>query len=73
MNYAQEQRLRFIDFLLSQYGYINRSAVMDYYSISTPQASRDFKVYMQLAPENMEYSKTDKIYKRTNKFIRVWP
>lgn len=72
MTYAQKQRLRFIDFLLNQYGHINRSAIMGYYGVSAPQASRDFKYYIQLAPNNMEYSKTDKLYRRTNKFKRIW-
>lgn len=72
MNYALTQRLRFIDFLLNQYGYINRSAIMCYYGVSMPQASHDFKDYMKLAPNNMEYSKTDKIYKRTDKFKPIY-
>lgn len=31
MNYAVQQRLRFIDFLLYHYGRINRSVIMDYF------------------------------------------
>lgn len=72
MKYAVEQRLRLIDFLLRQYGSINRSAIMDYYGVSMPQASRDFKDYMGLAPANMEYSKADKMYRRTLSFESVW-
>jgi hypothetical protein len=38
--YAVEQRLRLIDFLVAQYGHVNRSALCDYFGISEQQASR---------------------------------
>jgi hypothetical protein len=72
MQYAIEQRLRLIDFLLANYGTINRSVLMDYYGISTPQASRDIRDYIALAPDNIEYSKVDKHYRRTAKFKRYF-
>ena len=46
MTYAVEQRLRFIDFLLHQYGVLNRSAIMDYFGISQPCATRDIQEYI---------------------------
>ena len=72
MNYAIEQRLSFIDFLLFQYGEINRSALTEYFGISVPQASGDLRDYMKMAPDNMRYSTTDKVYKRNPEFKRVW-
>lgn len=72
MKYAIEQRIRFIDFLIANYGYINRMMLMDYYGVSMPQASRDIRDYMILAPENIEYSKVDKHYRRTAKFKRYF-
>ncbi len=72
MRYAVLRRLRFIDFLLATYGYIRRSMLMDYYGISMPQASRDIKEYKGLAPNNIEYSKTDKVYKKTKAFKRLF-
>ena len=71
-SYAVEHRLRMIDFLLVQYGQINRAALVDYFGVSMPQASRDFQDYMEIAPGNMEYSGVDKVYKRTDAFKRVW-
>ena len=68
MNYAAEQRLRLIDFLVSQYGYINRSALVEYFGISIPQASNDIKQYLKLAPENIEYSASKKVYEKTHKY-----
>jgi hypothetical protein len=72
MKYAIEQRLRFIDFLLSEYGTINRSALMDYFGISTPQASLDFAAYQKLATSNMLYDASARTYRRTPDFKRYW-
>jgi len=72
MTYAIEQRLRLIDFLLEVYGYVNRKALEDYFGISTPQASHDFKSYMKCAPDNMIYDTSSKRYIRTTTFQRRW-
>ena len=72
MRYAIEQRLRMLDFLLHQYGSVNRSALEDYFGVSTPQASLDIQEYMRLAPGNVTYCKSRKTYTRTDAFKRVW-
>ena len=72
MPYAVEQRLRFIDFLLSQYGHVNRSAIMDYFGIGAATATRDFKAYKGLRKDNVIYDDVDKSYHRSNRFKRVW-
>jgi len=72
MKYAIEQRLRFIDFLLYQYGEVNRSALMDFYGISTPQATKDFKEYARIAPDNARYCTSKKAYLRNPEFVRVF-
>ena len=72
MNYAVIQRMRMIDFLLFHYGQIGRKVIMDYFGIGEAAATRDFTAYKELAPDNVEYSGTDKVYKRTLKFERVY-
>jgi hypothetical protein len=72
LSYAIEQRMRFIDFLLARYGTIQRSAIMDYFGMSEPQASKDLGQYMELAPGNMAYDLRAKTYRRCNTFQRVW-
>lgn len=72
MKYAIEQRLRFIDFLLSQYGEVNRVALVDFYGISIPQVTKDFKSYMAIAPDNARYCTSKKSYLRNPEFVRVW-
>lgn len=72
LTYAVEQRLRFIDFLLYHYGTLNRSAIMDYFGVSMPQASADIRDYLDIAPNNAIYDKSAKTYKRSGSFTRVW-
>lgn len=72
MKYAIEQRMRFIDFLLDHYGEINRIVIEDYFGISTPQATKDFSMYMKIAPDNMRYSVVEKKYKKNPEFKRIW-
>jgi hypothetical protein len=72
LKYAIEQRLRFIDFLVHHYGQINRGALTDYYGISIPQASLDIGEYLKIAPQNLVYDKTEKTYRKTPEFKRVW-
>lgn len=72
LRYAVEQRLRFIDFLLNEYGYINRSAITDYFDVSLPQATRDLQQYKSMAPKNAEYSSIEKVYRRTRGFKRIY-
>jgi hypothetical protein len=62
-----------VDFLLAQYGTINRAALVDFFGISTPQASLDIAQYQQLAPKNIEYDATAKTYRKTAKFVRLYP
>jgi hypothetical protein len=73
MPYAKGQRMRMIDFLLAQYGTINRAALMDFFGISMPQASDDFATYNQLAPRNMAYDASAKTWRRTDNFKRLYP
>lgn len=72
LTYAVEQRLRFIDFLLHQYGTLNRSALMDFFGISQPCATRDIQEYIELAPANTVYDKKAKTYIRGANFVRLW-
>lgn len=72
VSYAVEQRLRLIDFLLAHYGTVNRSALVDYFGISVPQASADIRQYLQLAGPNAKYDKSAKTYRCTEDFVRYY-
>lgn len=73
MPYAKAQRMRMIDFLLAHYGTLNREALCDFFGISTPQASHDITDYKLLAPKNISYSASEKAYRRTDQFVRLYP
>lgn len=73
LNYAVEQRVRFIDLLLAHYGTIRRGVLSDFYGISIPQASLDLRLYGELAPDNMAYDMRAKLYRRTERFERLYP
>lgn len=73
LTFALAYRLRFIDFLLAEYGTINRRIICSYFALSMPQASHDFATYQQIAPRNMEYDAHAKLYRRTRYFERAFP
>lgn len=70
--YGQGYRLRFIDRMLHHYGWIRRMIIMDYFGLSQPQASVDLQAYIKLAPHNIVYDKTAKLYRATEKFDRIF-
>lgn len=72
MNYAVKERLRLIDFLLAQYGHVNRSAITGYFGIGEATATRDFAEYKKLRPDNMIYNGNDRAYYKTQNFEREW-
>lgn len=73
MNYHQQERVRFIDFLLDRFGMFNRGDIADYFGLSDPQASRDIRDYMAQAPGNTEYDLTDRCYRRCAAYARRFP
>ena len=66
--WGQERRLEFIDFRLLWEGRINRAEIVDFFGISIQQASLDLARYMQAAPANLAYDKSEKVYRATDKF-----
>lgn len=66
--WGQERRIEFIDFRLQWDGRVNRSDLIEFFRISVPQASLDFARYMELAPQNIEYDRSEKAYLATPNF-----
>lgn len=60
--WGQARRLAFIDLRLQYDGRINRSDLIAFFDISTPQASADFGLYQSLAPDNMAYDSRARVY-----------
>ena len=72
MNYAVEQRLRFLEFLVDHYDCVGRSHLVDYFGISEPQATRDFRAYKELAPDNLLLNQVSKKYVKSDTFKRIF-
>ena len=70
--WSQERRLEFIDFRLRWDGRLNRAALIDFFGISTPQASLDIAKYTELAPGNLEYDRSGRVYLASAEFKPVF-
>ena len=70
--WSQDRRLEFIDFRLRWDGRINRSDISTFFGISIPQASLDLAKYLELAPENLSYDRSARIYLAGPKFKPVF-
>ena len=71
--WSQERRLEFIDFRLRWEGRLNRGDLVDFFGISTPQASLDIARYADLAPANLVYDRSGRIYLAGAAFKPVFP
>lgn len=71
--WSQGRRLEFLDFRLQWEGRINRSDLTSFFGISVPQASLDIARYLELAPENAIYDRSDKVYLATETFRPLYP
>ncbi|GAB2930864.1 helix-turn-helix transcriptional regulator [Hafnia psychrotolerans] len=70
--WGQERRLEFIDYRLRWDGQINRSSITDFFGISVPQASLDLNEYTKLAPDNLQYDMSARVYRSTGLFQPVF-
>ena len=62
VNYAQKQRLAFIDFKLMFTSSVTRNEIIQRFECGTAAASRDLALYKELAPKNLTYNTTEKQY-----------
>jgi predicted DNA-binding transcriptional regulator YafY len=70
--WSQERRLEFIDFRLRWDGRLNRADLTDFFGISVPQASLDIARYTELAPQNLSYDRSARVYLATPSFSALY-
>lgn len=70
--WSQDRRLEFIDFRLRWDGRINRGDLMEFFGISVPQASLDIAKYTELAPSNLAYDRSSRVYVSTPQFVPLY-
>ena len=68
LNFAQKQRLSFIDFSLLFKGSVSRKALTDKFEMGMANATRDLTLYRELAPENIEFDQKERSYIQANTF-----
>ena len=64
----QRERLWQIDFLTRFRGQLTRQDLVQRFGIALSNATRDFALYRQLAPQNLDYDHSNKVYRRTDHF-----
>ncbi|CAB3688954.1 helix-turn-helix transcriptional regulator [Trinickia soli] len=70
--WSQERRLEFIDFRLRWDGRLNRGDLIDFFGISVPQASLDISRYTELAPGNLVYDRSSRVYLASDGFSPLY-
>ena len=71
IKFATRQRLQFIEVMAYYTGMISRSMLAKAYGISDPAATKDLKLYNDLAPDNLEYNPSVFSFVPTDKFDEV--
>lgn len=72
-SWGRDRRLAFIDFRLRWEGRLNRVDLKSFFQISTPQASLDIADYTTLAPENLSYDRSSRVYVAGEQFEPAFP
>lgn len=70
---TQRERLAYVDYCLYFHGSVSRGDLERRFGISVAAASRDIACYRQLAPDNMAYDGSEKIYRMGNGFQPLNP
>jgi hypothetical protein len=72
INYAQRERLAFIDFCLQFFGQISRADLVNHFKTGLASCSRDLTLYRELASDNLTLKHETKQYYRTSEFTPVF-
>ncbi len=73
LSHGQRQRLAFIDFSLQYFGEISRQDLISRFATGLAAATRDFALYRELAPDNMQLIHQTKRYHRQPGFKALFP
>lgn len=71
--WSQERRLEFLDFRLRWEGRINRSDLTSFFGISVPQSTLDIREYLERAPGNAVYDRSERVYIASADFKPLFP
>ena len=63
LSHAQRERLAYIDFRLCFFGEIGRPDLIDRFGVAPAGATRDLALYREIAPQNITFDGSNKIYR----------
>jgi len=63
LSHAQRERLAYIDFRLYFFGEIGRPDLMERFGVAPAGATRDLALYREIAPQNITFDGSNKIYR----------
>ena len=72
LSLAQRERLAYIDFRLYFFGEIGRPDLMTRFGVAPAGATRDLALYRELAPKNITFDGSGKIYRIGNAFVPLF-
>ncbi len=62
LSHAQRERLAYIDFRLYFIGEVGRRDLANRFGVAPAAATRDLALYREVAPQNIEFDGSSKIY-----------
>ena len=63
LSHAQRERLAYIDFRLYFFGEIGRPGLIERFGVAPAGATRDLALYREIAPQNITFDGSNKIYR----------
>lgn len=72
LSHAQRERLAYIDFRLYFIGEIGRPDLSSRFGVAPAGATRDLALYREVAPQNIEFDSSNKIYRIGKSFAPVF-
>ena len=70
LSHAQRERLAYIDFRLYFFGEIGRPGLIERFGVAPAGATRDLALYREIAPQNITFDGSNKIYRIGQAFSR---
>ncbi len=72
LSQAQRERLAYIDFRLYFFGEIGRPDLASRFGVAPAGATRDIALYREIAPQNIEFDGSSKVYRIGKQFLPIF-
>lgn len=72
LSHAQKERLAYIDFRLYFFGEIGRPDLTSRFGVAPAGATRDLALYREIAPQNIEFDGSSKVYRIGKDFVPLF-